>query len=58
MNDDVVHGHGVRGKSSNILGKCWSEWQGVECHLLDNVGVFLAKGHVVACDPHEAILDD
>jgi hypothetical protein len=25
---------------------------------VDNVGVFLAKGHVVACDPYESILDD
>jgi hypothetical protein len=26
MNDDVLHGHGVRGKNSNILGRCWFEW--------------------------------
>jgi hypothetical protein len=50
MNGDIVHGHDVRGKNSNIVGRHWFEWQGVECDLLDNVVVFLAKGHVVTCD--------
>ncbi len=58
MNDDVVHGHGVRGKNSNIFGRHWSQWLGAECDLVDNVGVFLAKGRVVTCNPHEAVLDD
>jgi len=30
----------------------------VECDLVDDAGVFFAKGHVVACDPQETILDD
>jgi hypothetical protein len=51
-------GHGVRGRNSNILGRCRFEWQGIECDIVDNVGEFLAKGHVVACDPQESILDD
>ncbi len=51
MNDDVVHGHGVKGRNSNILGKCQSGWRGGGCDLVDNVGVFFAKGHVVSCDP-------
>jgi hypothetical protein len=25
-NDDIVHGHGVRGKNSNILGRHWFKW--------------------------------
>jgi hypothetical protein len=58
VNDDVMHGHGVRGKISNILQIRRFEWRGVKCDLVDNVGVFLAKDHVVACDPHEATLDD
>jgi hypothetical protein len=51
MNDDIVHGHGVRGRNSNIVGRCRFEWRGAKCDLLDNVGVFLAKDHVVTCDP-------
>jgi hypothetical protein len=51
VNDDIVHGHGVRGRHSNIVGRRRSKWQGAECDLLDNVGVFLPKGHVVTCDP-------
>jgi len=26
VNDDVMHGHGVKGRISNILGRCRSEW--------------------------------
>jgi hypothetical protein len=58
MNDDVVHGHGVTRRISNIQGRCRFERQGFECDFVDNVGVFLVKDRVVACDPHEAILDD
>jgi hypothetical protein len=58
VNDDIVHGHGVRRKHLNILGRCRSKWRGVECDLVEDVGVFLAKGRVVACNPHEIILDD
>jgi hypothetical protein len=50
-NDDVVHGHGVRRSNSNIVGRHWCEWQRVECDIVNHDGVFLAKGHVVACDP-------
>ncbi len=50
-NDDTMHGHGVRGSNSNIAGKCRFKWQGVECDLVDNGGVFIAKDWVVACDP-------
>jgi hypothetical protein len=57
-NDDAIHGNGVRGTNSNIVGRCRFEWQGVECDLVNDGGVFIAKGQVVACDPHEAILDD
>ncbi len=43
MNDDVVHGHGVKGRNSYILGRHWFEWRGAECDLVDDVGVFLTK---------------
>jgi hypothetical protein len=51
VNDDIVHDHGVRGKNSNILGRRQFKWWGVECDLVDDAGVFLTKGRVVACDP-------
>jgi hypothetical protein len=53
-----MHGHGVKGINSNIMGRCQFEWQGVECDLVNDVGVFLAKGCVVACNPQEVVLDD
>jgi hypothetical protein len=56
--DDAMYGHGVRRKNSNITRSCWYVWQGVECDFVDNGGVFITKGWVVACDPHETILDD
>jgi len=52
-----VHGHGVKGRNSNIMAKHRFEWQGAECDLVNDVGVFLAKGHLVACDPHEVVFD-
>jgi len=58
VNDDVVHGHGVGRKISNILRRCRFKWQGTKCDFVDDVGVFHAKAHVVTCDRHEAILDD
>ena len=58
MNDDIVHGHGVKGSNSNIVGRCQFEWRGTKCNLIDDVGVFFAKGHVVTCDPQEVVLDD
>ncbi len=30
-NDNVMHGHGVKGTNPNIMGRGRSEWQGVEC---------------------------
>ncbi len=57
-NDDAMHGHGVQGTNLNIVGKRQYEWWGVECDLVDDGGVFITKGWVVACDPYEAILDD
>jgi hypothetical protein len=57
-NDDAMYGHGVRGTNSNIARRCRSEWQGVECDLVDNGGVFIAKGQVVTCDPQETVIDD
>ncbi len=56
-NSDEVYGHGVRGTNSNIIGKCQFKWRGVECDPLDDGGVFITKGWVVACDPQEVILD-
>ncbi len=58
MNDDIVHGDGVKGRNSNIMGKHQFKCRGVECDLVDDVGVFLAKGHAVACDLEEIVLDD
>jgi hypothetical protein len=46
-----MYGHGVRRTNSNIAGRCWFEWQGVECDLVDDGAVFIAKGWVVTCDP-------
>ncbi len=57
-NDDIIYGNGVKGKKSNIVGRCRFEWQGAKCDLVVNGGVFIVKGRMVACDPHEAIIDD
>ncbi len=43
---------------SNIVGKCRSQWRGVECDLLDDDGIFIAKGLVIDCNPMGVILDD
>ncbi len=58
MSGDVVHGHGVGRRNSNIVGRCQFEWWGTKCDLVNDVRVFLAKGHVVTCDPHEIVFDD
>jgi hypothetical protein len=39
-----------------LKGRC--VWQGVECELVDDVGLFIASGHVIASDPKEAVLDN
>ncbi len=48
----------MRGKNSNVVEKQRSKWGGIECDLVDDGGVFIAKGQVVGCDPHEAIFDN
>jgi hypothetical protein len=30
----------------------------VECELVDDVGLFVTSGHVIACDLREAVLDN
>ncbi len=35
-----------------------SIWHGKECELLNLEGIFLAKGHVMASNTREAILED
>jgi hypothetical protein len=40
------------------MRRCQSKWWRVECGLVDNGGVFIAKGWVVVCNPHETVLDD
>ncbi len=57
-NGNTIYGDAMRGKNSNIARRCRFEWQGVECDLVNNGGVFIAKKWVVACDPHETIFDD
>jgi hypothetical protein len=58
MNVDVLYGHGVRRRNSNILKRHQFELQGTECDFVDNAGVFLAKDCVVACNPQEVVLND
>ncbi len=41
--------------SNQKVGLCW--W-GVECELMDDVGLFIVNGHVIACDPKEAVFDN
>jgi len=30
----------------------------VECELVDDVGLFVASGYVIPCDPRETIFDN
>jgi hypothetical protein len=39
-----------------LKGRC--VWQGVECELVDDVGLFIASGHVISCDPKEVVFDN
>jgi hypothetical protein len=48
----------VRGKKSNVVRRQRFEWRGAECDLVDDGGVFIAKGRVVACDPQEVVFYD
>ncbi len=50
-NDDAMHGHGMERKNSNIVGRRWFEWQKTKCDLINDGGVFITKGQMVACDP-------
>jgi hypothetical protein len=46
-----MHGHGVKRTNSNIMGRRRFEWWEAKCDLVNDVGVFLTKGSMVACDP-------
>ncbi len=56
--DDAEYDDGMKGKNSNVVRKQRFEWRGIECDIVDDNEVFVAKGWVVACDPHKIILDD
>jgi hypothetical protein len=47
-----------RGRNFCILLKGRCAWQNVECELVGDVGFFVASGHVITCDPREAVLDN
>lgn len=44
--------------NSNILGRCKSQWRGVECDFLNDNGIFITKGLVINCNPMGVVLDD
>ncbi len=46
------------GRNCCILPKGRCAWWSVECELVDDVGLFVASGHVIVSDPREAILDN
>jgi hypothetical protein len=46
------------GKNSHILSKGKCVWWGVECELVDDFGLFIVNGRVIACDPREVVLDN
>ncbi len=46
------------GNISHISSKGRCAWRGVECELVDDVGLFVVSGHIIACDPREAVLDN
>jgi hypothetical protein len=48
----------VRKTNSNVVGRCRFEWREAECGLVDDGGIFIAKGRMVACAPQEAIFGD
>jgi hypothetical protein len=45
-------------RNSCIPSKGRFVWQGVECELVDDVGLFVASGCVIACDPKEVVIDN
>jgi hypothetical protein len=60
-----VHEGGINksNEGGNVKGNTfWKkdrwEWWGSKCEFVVNIGVFIVIGHVIACDPKEAILDD
>ncbi len=56
--DDAKYGDGLTERNSNVVRKQRFEWRGIKCDILGDNGVFIRKGWVVACDPHETILDN
>jgi hypothetical protein len=42
----------------NITRRCRSQWRGVECDLLDDDGIFIAKRQVIAFNPMKVVFDD
>ncbi len=42
--------------NSNIVGRCRSQWRGVECNFLDDDGIIIAKVWVITCDPMEFLM--
>jgi hypothetical protein len=45
-------------RKSCISSKGKFVWQGVECELVDDVGLFVTSDRVITCDPREAIIDN
>ncbi len=46
------------GRNFCISSKGGCAWQGVECELVNDVGLFVVSGHVITSDPREAVLDN
>ncbi len=46
------------GRNSRIPLKGRFAQQGAKHELVDDVGLFIASGHVIACDPRETIVDN
>ncbi len=61
QNEDK-HGEGYaeyRGAGNpNFARRCRFQWRGVECDLLDDDGVFIMKGQVIAYDLMEPVFND
>ncbi len=45
-------------RNSHIPSKGRFAWWGAKCNLMDDVGLFVANGRVIACDPMKAIFDN
>ncbi len=46
------------GRNFCISSKGKFVWWGVKCELVDDIGLFVASGRVILCDPREAIIDN